>query len=233
MYGTYAAVAGRSNTRYFIYKRSMDIVLCSVLLVILFPLLLLTAIAIKLDTRGPILFVQPRMGARRVIRDGRMVWEFHAFTFCKFRSMIHNADQTLHQELARQYVAGGSAAPDPDSEKVKLRDDPRITRVGRIIRATSIDELPQIINVLKGEMSLVGPRPVPLYEFEQYADWHKERMAGLPGITGLWQVKGRGRVPFEEQMRMDIEYVRSQSFWLDLKLLILTIPAVLSGRGAC
>jgi lipopolysaccharide/colanic/teichoic acid biosynthesis glycosyltransferase len=118
------------------------------------------------------------------------------------------------------------------SVTVKLTDDPRITRVGRFLRRTSLDELPQLLNVLKGEMSLVGPRPVPPYEAAAYQDWHRERLAGLPGITGLWQVKGRGLVSFTEMVRMDIEYLRSQSTWLDFKIMLATIPAVLFGRGA-
>ena len=118
------------------------------------------------------------------------------------------------------------------TQGAKLTDDPRVTRIGRILRRTSLDELPQLFNVLKGEMSLVGPRPVPLYEAAAYVDWHLERLAALPGITGLWQVRGRGRVSFAEMVRMDIAYVRNQSPLLDITLLLSTIPAVMSGRGA-
>lgn len=220
------------NPRYFILKRGMDIVLSCLILILGAPLLLLTAIAIKLDTSGPVFFVQPRVGARRATRNGQAVWEIRLFPFYKFRSMVHNADQSAHEALARRYVASGGALPDDDSKSAKLEHDDRITRVGRLIRATSIDELPQLFNVLKGEMSLVGPRPVPIYEFQEYTDRHKERLAALPGMTGLWQVKGRGRVSFEQQIQMDIEYIRQASLWLDLKLLLLTVPAVLSGRGA-
>jgi lipopolysaccharide/colanic/teichoic acid biosynthesis glycosyltransferase len=142
--------------------------------------------------------------------------------------MTQNADQSLHQTHIQAYVEERLDT----TRIVKLTDDPRVTRVGRILRRTSLDELPQLLNVLKGDMSLVGPRPVPIYEAAAYADWHRERLAALPGITGLWQVDGRGRVSFTEMVRMDIAYVRNQSLLLDIKLLLSTIPAVLSGRGA-
>lgn len=146
--------------------------------------------------------------------------------------MFCDADQALHQAHIHAYARGQIDATDPATTTFKLTNDPRITRVGRILRRSSLDELPQLANVLKGEMSLVGPRPIPLYEFEDYQERHKQRFAALPGITGLWQVKGRCQVSFEEQIQMDIEYVRNQSLWLDFKILLLTIPAVLSGRGA-
>jgi lipopolysaccharide/colanic/teichoic acid biosynthesis glycosyltransferase len=120
----------------------------------------------------------------------------------------------------------------PLSGPFKLTDDPRLTRVGKVLRRTSLDELPQFFNVLKGEMSLVGPRPVPLYEVAEYKEWQRERLAAMPGMTGLWQVKGRSRVSFDEMVRMDIEYTRNRSLCFDLKILLLTIPAVLSGEGA-
>jgi lipopolysaccharide/colanic/teichoic acid biosynthesis glycosyltransferase len=123
-------------------------------------------------------------------------------------------------------------ASDEGGPKFKLSNDPRVTRVGHILRKTSLDELPQLVNVLKGEMSLVGPRPLPTYEVAEYQAWHRERLAALPGITGLWQVQGRCEVTFEEQVQMDIEYVRNQSLWQDIKILLSTIPAVVSGRGA-
>ncbi|MGH9896190.1 MAG: sugar transferase, partial [bacterium] len=116
--------------------------------------------------------------------------------------------------------------------RFKLSNDPRVTRVGRVLRRMSLDELPQLFNVLKGEMSLVGPRPVPLYEVAEYGESDTERLAALPGITGLWQVRGRAEIPFSEMVRLDCEYVRNQSLWLDLKILAATIPAVVSGRGA-
>jgi lipopolysaccharide/colanic/teichoic acid biosynthesis glycosyltransferase len=202
------------------------------LLVLLSPLMLLIAVLIKLDTRGPVLFTQERVGTSRRSRNGRLSWEIRNFRMYKFRSMVHNADNSVHEAYIKAWVEGRAEAANEAGTKFKLTNDPRITRIGRIIRKTSLDELPQLFNVLKGEMSLVGPRPVPTYEVAQYEEWHCERLAALPGMTGLWQVRGRCQVPFEDQVRMDIEYVRSKSLWLDLQLLVLTIPAVLSGDGA-
>lgn len=210
----------------------MDVVLATLLFIFLSPLMLLIAILIKLDTSGPIIFVQERVGARRRSEDGRTIWEIRNFPFYKFRSMVQNADPSIHQAFIKAFVEGRVETLDTAGAKFKLTNDPRVTRIGQILRKTSLDELPQLVNVLKGEMSLVGPRPVPTYEVAEYQAWHSERLATLPGLTGLWQVQGRCEVPFEEQIRMDIKYVRNQSLWLDIKILFLTIPAVLSGRGA-
>ena len=217
---------------YFWCKRLIDFVLASVLLLFLLPLVLLVALAIKLDTRGPVFFVQERVGVKRRSEAGRTRWQVRNFAFYKFRSMVHGADQSLHQGHIRAFVQGQLAVPEGRCAKFKLANDLRITRVGRVLRRTSLDELPQLLNVLKGEMSLVGPRPVPPYEVAEYEASEMERLAALPGITGLWQVNGRGEVPFSEMMRLDREYVRNQSFWLDFKILAATIPAVVSGRGA-
>ena len=217
---------------YSAVKRCLDVTLTAALLLLLLPLMLVIAVLIKLDTPGPALFAQERVGARRRWKDGRPVWEVRTFAVCKFRSMVHNADQSVHQAYAKAFVEGCVETVDGRGAKFKLTHDPRVTRVGRILRKTSLDELPQLLNVLKGEMSLVGPRPVPTYEVAAYQAWHFERLAALPGITGLWQVNGRGQVSFEEMIRMDIEYVRHRSLWLDLRILLLTVPAVLSGRGA-
>jgi lipopolysaccharide/colanic/teichoic acid biosynthesis glycosyltransferase len=206
----------------------MDLALAPLMLLALLPLLSCIALLIKLDSTGPILFIQERVGARRRCDRGHAVWEPVTFRCYKFRSMTQNADQSLHQTHIQAFVEERLDT----TRIVKLTDDPRVTRVGRILRRTSLDELPQLLNVLKGDMSLVGPRPVPIYEAAAYADWHRERLAALPGITGLWQVDGRGRVSFTEMVRMDIAYVRNQSLLLDIKLLLSTIPAVLSGRGA-
>lgn len=220
---------GRDRSLYFSCKRCVDVVLATLLLILLSPLMLLIAVLVRLDTPGPVIFVQERVGARRRSRDGRTIWEIRHFPFYKFRSMVRDADQSVHQAYIKAYVEGRVG---PSDAKFKLTDDPRVTRVGQILRKTSLDELPQLVNVLKGEMSLVGPRPLPTYEVAQYQPWHRERLAALPGITGFWQVKGRCQVSFEEQIHMDIEYVRNRSLWLDIKILFLTIPAVLSGRGA-
>jgi lipopolysaccharide/colanic/teichoic acid biosynthesis glycosyltransferase len=205
-----------------------DVLLAALMLVVLLPVLTLIAVLIMMDSPGSVIFVQERVGARRRSHKGRTVWEVASFPCYKFRSMFEHANQSLHQAHIRAFVEERLDT----SVTVKLTDDPRITRVGRLLRRTSLDELPQLLNVLKGEMSLVGPRPVPPYEAAAYQDWHRERLAGLPGITGLWQVKGRGLVSFTEMVRMDIEYLRSQSTWLDFKIMLATIPAVLFGRGA-
>jgi lipopolysaccharide/colanic/teichoic acid biosynthesis glycosyltransferase len=194
--------------------------------------MVLIAALIRLDSPGPIIFVQERVGARRRYTGGRTIWEIQNFHFYKFRSMVHNADQSLHQAYINAWIEGSVRVADATRATFKLTNDPRITRVGSILRKTSLDELPQLVNVLKGEMSLVGPRPVPTYEVAKYEVLHYERFTARPGITGLWQVKGRGHVSFDEMIHMDIEYAQSQSLWLDIKILVLTIPAVLSGRGA-
>lgn len=146
--------------------------------------------------------------------------------------MVHGADQSLHQGHIRAFVQGQLPVRDGVGAKFKIANDDRITRVGRVLRRTSLDELPQLLNVLRGEMSLVGPRPVPPYEVAEYQASEMERLAALPGITGLWQVNGRGELPFSEMVRLDREYVRHQSLWLDCRILAATLPAVVSGRGA-
>ena len=217
---------------YFICKRCIDVALSTLLLILLAPLFLLIGGAIKLETRGPALFVHERIGARRRLAHGRHTWEIRPFPCFKFRSMVEGADQAVHREYIRSFARGHAMAAEGVGAKFKLAQDSRITDVGRILRRTSLDELPQLLNVLRGEMSLVGPRPVPAYEVAEYGESDIERLAALPGITGLWQVKGRSQVAFGEMIRMDREYVRRQSLWLDLQILLATIPAVLSGRGA-
>ena len=217
---------------YFLCKRLIDVALSALLLVLLAPLLCLIAVAIKLDSAGPVLFVQDRVGARRRVTRGRTTWEIGRFPCLKFRSMVAGADQAVHQQYIHAFVHGQLTTADGAGAKFKLAQDNRITHVGRLLRTTSLDELPQLLNVLRGEMSLVGPRPVPPYEAAEYTESDIERLAALPGITGLWQVKGRAEVPFGEMIRMDREYVHRQSLWLDLQILVATIPVVLSGRGA-
>jgi lipopolysaccharide/colanic/teichoic acid biosynthesis glycosyltransferase len=222
----------RNKHLYFFCKRLIDVILAIMLLILLAPLLLIIAILIKLDSPGPIFFTQERVGTRRKVYNGQLVWEIQNFWVYKFRSMIQNADQSMHRAYIKAFIEGNVERAEEDGGKFKLTNDPRVTRLGEILRKTSLDELPQLINILKGEMSLVGPRPVPTYEVAQYQEWHRERLAALPGITGYWQVYGRCQVSFEEMVEMDIEYIRNQSLWLDLSLLWLTVPAVLSGRGA-
>src|SRR5439155_12742046 len=202
---------GRDKPLYFYSKRVMDVSLTTLLLIALSPVMLLIAALIKLDSRGPVFFFQERVGTTRRSRNGLLSWEIRNFHMYKFRSMVHNADNSMHEEYIKAWVEGRAEAANDTGTKFKLTNDPRITRVGRIIRKTSLDELPQLFNVLKGEMSLVGPRPVPTYEVAQYEEWHCERLAALPGITGIWQVKGRGQAPFEDQVLMHLESVSSRS----------------------
>ena len=204
-------------------KRLMDIAGSLALLTILFPVFLTIAIAIKLTSKGPILFRQVRLG-----QYGKK------FTFLKFRSMFVGNNHAIHEQYVKQFIAGAQGLEQGGQKQYKLTADPRITRVGQLLRKTSLDELPQLLNVLGGRMSLVGPRPPLMYEFKAYDLWHKERlMAVKPGITGLWQVEGRSRVKFDEMVRLDIRYAREWSLWLDIKILLQTPLAVISGAGAC
>ncbi len=193
-------------------KRAVDVVVAAVALLLLSPLLLIVALAIKLDSPGPVLFRQLRVG-----RGGRQFW------FYKFRSMRADAEQAFWELVEQNEVKGPI---------FKIRNDPRITRVGRFIRRTSIDELPQLFNVLQGDMSLVGPRPPIPHEVERYEDWHRRRLEVSPGITGLWQVSGRSLLTFDEMVLLDLWYIENWSLGLDLKIILRTIPAVLLERGA-
>jgi lipopolysaccharide/colanic/teichoic acid biosynthesis glycosyltransferase len=197
-------------------KRAIDVVGAGVGLVVLSPLLLLIAVAIRLDSRGPAVFRQQRLG-----RDRR------PFRVAKFRTMRRDADDRLH----REYIAQLARGEDQGEGLRKLTADPRVTRVGRVLRATSLDELPQLLNVLVGEMSLVGPRPALAYELEHYAPAHFARFSVRPGLTGLWQVSGRAELGFTEMLDLDVEYVRVQGPVTDLKILAKT-PAALIGRTA-
>lgn len=197
-------------------KRAFDFTLSLLALILLSPVFLIIAIVLKLDSKGPAIFVQQRVG-----QYGKL------FNMYKFRSMYTNVDQSLHQEHIAAYKQGALAA----QESYKLENDPRITKVGRILRDTSLDELPQLINVVKGEMSLVGPRPIPVYEADLYDLWQTERFSALPGITGLWQVVGRHLVLFEEQLRLDIQYIRHQSLGLNIKIVLATVIAVFYKSG--
>jgi lipopolysaccharide/colanic/teichoic acid biosynthesis glycosyltransferase len=208
---------------YGIVKRSMDIFLSALALMIGLPVFIAVALAVKLTSRGPVLFRQERCG-----RYGRK------FNFLKFRSMYTNSDAAIHRDFVTSFISNGTAGSVPPNQTAyKLPADPRITRVGSFLRKTSLDELPQFLNVLKGDMSLVGPRPPLPYEVVCYQLWHKTRLlAAKPGITGLWQVKGRSRVKFDDMVRMDLQYADSRSLWLDIQILLQTPIAVLSGNGA-
>jgi lipopolysaccharide/colanic/teichoic acid biosynthesis glycosyltransferase len=223
---------------YFFWKRVLDIVLSAVALILLAPILAVIALLIALDSPGPVIFRQRRIGSKPFVVDGQTHWHMSDFMICKFRTMHTDSDPEIHRQFIAAYIAGDDARmaalqskPQPVTIR-KIVRDPRVTKIGRLLRATSMDELPQFWNVLKGEMSLVGPRPPIPYEVEMYKPWHLQRLAATPGISGLWQVKGRSLTSFDEMIQLDIDYIRQQSIWLDLKILILTIPAVLMKKGA-
>ncbi|HJQ51003.1 MAG TPA: exopolysaccharide biosynthesis polyprenyl glycosylphosphotransferase, partial [Gaiellaceae bacterium] len=196
-------------------KRATDLVISTLGLVLLSPLLLLAAMAIKLDTAGPVFFRQPRVG-----QAGR------EFSIAKFRTMVHDADSQ------KQTVAHLNKHANGDPRMFKVPNDPRVTRVGRILRGMSLDELPQLWNVFRGEMSMVGPRPLIPEEAQHVADWGQRRLDLKPGITGLWQVLGRSDIPFEEMVRLDYLYVTNWSLWHDLRLMCGTLPAMFDGERA-
>jgi lipopolysaccharide/colanic/teichoic acid biosynthesis glycosyltransferase len=186
------------------------------------PIFGIIALLIKITSKGPVLFCQKRLG-----QYGK------EFKFLKFRTMYPNNDSRIHQEYVAKLIAGNGDFKQANGT-YKLTNDPRITPLGRFLRKSSLDELPQFINVLRGDMSLVGPRPPLAYEYERYQAWHRRRVTELkPGMTGLWQIEGRSRTTFDEMVRMDLRYASSVSLWLDLKILLLTPKAVISGRGAC
>jgi exopolysaccharide biosynthesis polyprenyl glycosylphosphotransferase len=194
-------------------KRMLDVMLASIVLLILSPLLILTAIAIKLTSPGPILFLQERIGLHK-----------RRFKVFKFRTMVPNAEQLMAGLEKHNEVSG---------PVFKIRNDPRITPIGKFLRRSSIDELPQLLNVLRGDMSLVGPRPLPVRDYQGFnQDWQRRRFSVKPGITCLWQVNGRSRVTFDQWMLLDLQYIDEWSLWLDLKILLQTISAVLKGAGA-
>jgi len=193
-------------------KRTFDLAVSALVLLVGTPLWLLIALAIKLDSRGPILYRDRRIGVRE-----------SAFGMLKFRTMVRNAD-VRQQELEERNEAAGAL--------FKIRRDPRVTRVGSVLRRLSLDEMPQLLNVLRGEMSLVGPRPLPVRDYEKLEAWHRKRYLVLPGITGLWQISGRSNLTFDDLVRLDFYYIENWSIWLDLSILIKTPVAIVSGRGA-
>lgn len=197
---------------YIIAKRATDILLSLVGLILLSPILIITAIAIKIDSKGPVFFKQMRVGKNGV-----------QFPMYKFRSMVVNAEE-LKKELEEQNEMSGPM--------FKIKSDPRITKVGKFIRKTSIDELPQLVNVIKGDMSLVGPRPSLPKEVEQFEPWMMERLEVLPGITCFWQVSGRNNIPFKEWMELDVKYVRERNYLLDMKLIFKTFFVLFGDESA-
>jgi len=205
-----------------ILKRASDLIISALAIALFFPLWLLIAILIKLDSKGPVFYTQERVGM-----DGRL------FLLYKFRTMVAGADSELHREYQRAFIAGRAEANLGNEKKptYKLLADPRITRVGRFLRKTSLDEVPQLLNVLLGDMSIVGPRPPIPYEVEAYELWHRKRLDMKPGLTGLWQVSGRNRLPFEEMVRLDLFYIENWSLLLDMKIILRTGFVMLGREG--
>lgn len=204
-------------------KRFIDVAVSLFVLVVGFPFLLPIALLIKLTSQGPVFFKQ-----KRVREKG------HIFTLYKFRTMKTGSDDTPHRDFTRHFIQGRtphSRLDENSSGIYKLTNDPRVTAVGSFLRKTSLDELPQFINILKGEMTIVGPRPPLQYEFDYYEDWHKLRMKVKPGLTGLWQVSGRSRVPFNEMVMLDLYYIENWSLLLDLRIMSKTLPVMLAGIG--
>lgn len=200
------------NILYRAFKRLTDISLSVIALILLSPVFLITAIAIILEDGKPVVFAQERNGINGSV-----------FKMYKFRSMVKNAPE-LHASLLEQNELDGPA--------FKMKDDPRITKVGRFIRKTSIDELPQLINIIKGDMSIVGPRPLPTYETDQCTEYQKQRLKVKPGLTCYWQVMGRNNIEFDEWIELDLKYIKNASVWTDIELIFMTFGAVITGRGA-
>ena len=196
----------------WLVKRAFDLVVAAVIVVVGLPFWLLIALAIKLDSRGPVLYRSRRVGLNE-----------QSFEMLKFRTMVAGADER-QGELEAQNEATGAL--------FKIRDDPRVTRVGALLRRFSLDETPQVLNVVRGEMSLVGPRPLPLRDYRQLQDWHRKRYLVLPGMTGLWQISGRSELSFDDLVRLDFYYLDNWSIWLDVSILLKTLPAVIDRRGA-
>jgi lipopolysaccharide/colanic/teichoic acid biosynthesis glycosyltransferase len=216
---TGATGAGQIN---FAAKRAFDLLLGALIILLLSPLIILTALLIRLIDGGPVFFHQTRVGLNG-----------HPFEFIKFRSMRVQSSDSSHQAYVKRWIQGGEPfAHDSEGKPIfKMAGDPRITRLGALIRRTSIDELPQLFNVLRNEMSLVGPRPAIPYEVDMYSEWHRRRLAAPPGITGLWQVSGRNRMSFDEMVRLDIDYMDNWSLVGDLGILMRTPLALLNGDG--
>jgi len=215
------------TTRYFgiqgRFKRAFDLLAATAMLIVLSPVMLVVALLVKKSSSGPVLFAQERLG-----RDGK------PFKFYKFRSMEHNSDDAIHRQFVAMFIGGdddGCVDSNAGEQVFKMKLDPRVTPIGTLLRKTSLDELPQLFNIIMGDMSLVGPRPPIAYEIENYLPWHMERLKAVPGLTGLWQVSGRSRVSFEEMVRLDIRYINNWSPWQDFIIILKTIPVVFQGTG--
>lgn len=230
----YPAIGSRAI--YYFLKRIMDILLAGSLLLLLLPFMLLIALAIYIYSPGPLFFVQERVGARRIRLGSAYYWRRENFPFYKFRTMKVNVDSALHKSYVQALIQNDqqkmSEIQGGETTVRKLLNDPRITKPGRFLRRFSLDELPQLWNVLRGDMSMIGPRPAIPYELEVYKPWHFRRLEAQSGISGLQQVTARCVADFDEQIKLDIDYVTHQSIWLDLKIALKTPLAIVSSRGA-
>jgi lipopolysaccharide/colanic/teichoic acid biosynthesis glycosyltransferase len=213
------SAAARGRRLHYWLKDVLDMIIGVVALGAFSPVLLIVALAVKLDSPGPAIFKQKRIG-----KDG------NKFTVWKFRSMYLNADDRPHREALKKLVEGEPVTNADGQGFFKPADDPRVTRLGKFLRATGLDELPQVFNILRREMSVVGPRPAIPYELDLYKEWHHRRLAVRPGVTGLWQVKRHDTQNFDDVIRLDLEYIDSFSIWLDLKIILLTFPMILFRR---
>ncbi len=221
---------------HFIAKRILDVLLASMVLVFISPLMALIAVAILIYSPGPVFFVQERVGAKRQNHKGNQYWKRENFKIYKFRTMKVHSDSSIHQAYVKALIKNDrdqmNSLQGENTEIRKLIHDSRITRPGALLRKFSLDELPQFWNVLRGDMSLVVPRPALPYEVEMYKPWHCQRLAAQPGLTGLQQVKARCANDFDEQVRLDIEYINNQSLWLDLRIILMTPLVIISTKGA-
>ena len=226
-----------NRTGYYFIKRGLDVVIASVLLLLLSPLIFVIALAIAIYSPGPVFFIQKRVGAKRISTHGKhSTWDRVIFPCYKFRTMHINTDSSIHQAYIKALIENDGEQIDKlqgeKSEIHKLVKDLRITRPGKLLRKLSLDELPQLWNVLLGDMSLVGPRPAIPYEVEMYKPWHLKRLEAQPGLTGLQQVRARSTADFDQQVRLDLEYIDHQSLWLDIKIILKTPLVILSTKGA-
>ena len=210
----------KQSSYFTLLKPILDYFVAIILLILASPMFLVFALGIKLYSPGPVFYYQKRIG-----KDGK------PFRMIKFRSMRVNADTTPHKEYVQSLIRQNTRPRDLGKDTLKLEADPRITGLGKILRSFGLDELPQLINVLRGEMSIVGPRPSLDYELEVYEDWHKKRLAVLPGITGVWQVTAHNSVSFNEMVQIDLDYIQKANLWLDLKVMLLTPIEMLKKKG--
>lgn len=228
------AIAGREG--YYAVKRLTDLVFAFCLLVALLPVILFIAVAIYIYSPGPIFYVQERIGARRVREGNQTYWRREPFRFYKFRTMKINSDPSIHQKYVTALIENDQKSmaeiQGRETSVRKIVHDPRLIRPGSLLRKYSLDELPQLWNVIRGDMSLIGPRPPIAYEVQVYRPWHYRRFDAQPGISGLQQVRARCNTNFDDQVKLDLEYIKNQSLWLDIKLALSTPLAVISARGA-